>query len=123
MSHEKDAGDKCGRDVAVVETDQRFFMARRIRRHDGFGCRAHTGSLILCHWLAAGWSIVWTLPEGQRMTAFSIFGVLPSPKCRRRSFCAAKPVPPETSCACIWPFQYRVIFAPIALRLLAVPSR
>ena len=36
------------------------------------------------------------VPDGQRMTAFSICGFLPRPKCSRRSFSDAKPLPPET---------------------------
>src|SRR5438270_276865 len=46
-----------------------------------------------CSWSAAGRARVWTVPEGQRMTALSTRALCPSPKWSRRSFWLANPEP------------------------------
>src|SRR4029079_5623561 len=76
----------------------------------------HYGSLIACTRFASGAAISEILPEGQRTVTFSILAIGPSPKWRRRWFCAQNPEPPETSWTCCCPFQCTVTRAPMALR-------
>src|SRR4030095_1244123 len=76
----------------------------------------HHGSLMACTRPVAGTAISVILPEGQRMVTFSTLAFGPSPKWRRRWFCAQKPEPPCTSCTCCWPLKCTVARAPIALR-------
>src|SRR5579863_4741694 len=97
VTGQQNAGNERRRDVAVVEADQRLALGwspgRSLGRSlGGQNWRgrllAHAGSFILCNWLGARLSMVWTLPDGQRITALSMCGFLPRPKCNRRSFCA-----------------------------------
>src|SRR6266849_6375651 len=126
MARQQNAGNENRGKVAVFRPEPMLRPVWRPRRNRPAGgsayLRVHAASLILCTWLAAGLFTVCTLPDGQRTTTFSIFATLPRPKCNRRWFCAQKPLPPETSCTCSWPFQNSVTSAPIALRLLVVPS-
>src|ERR1700752_475594 len=104
MAHQQNAGDEERRNVTVVEFDP------------------HAGSLTLKVWLTDGLSKTWVFPEGQRISTFSSLGLAPKPKCNRRWFCEQKPLPPVTCCTCCRPSQNTRTSAPIALRLLAVPS-
>src|SRR6185369_759819 len=82
----------------------------------------HTDSLTLYTCPTAGLSIFSIFPDGQWISARSICGFLPRPKCKRRWFCEQNPLPPETCCTCWRPSQNNFTSAPIALRLLDVPS-
>src|ERR1700682_790055 len=123
MANQQDAGDEKRSDVAIIETNaaaRRYLdrcCDRDLRRR-----LTHAASLILFTWPISGLSRVWIFPDGQRITAFSICGFLPKPKCSRLWFSAQKPLPPETVCTCCRPFQKSLTSAPSALRLLVVPS-
>src|SRR6266480_2422448 len=67
-------------------------------------------------------STTWCAPEGQRITTRSTRVAPPSPKCSRRSFWLAKPIPPSTILSWRVPPASTVTSAPIALRLLRVPT-
>src|SRR5204862_7657995 len=67
-------------------------------------------------------STTWRAPEGQRITTRSTRVAPPSPKCSRRSFWLAKPIPPSTILSWRVPPASTVTSAPIALRLLRVPT-
>ena len=86
---QQNAGDENRRNVTVIEADQLLPRTGAARRRAGaIGAGSSAGSCGLldlvqlvrrqaCRWFAA-------LPDGQRITAFSICGYLPSPKCSRR---------------------------------------
>ena len=84
MASEQDACNENWREITVLRTKEpldaigRLWWRRRLE--DRSSLRAHAASLILWIWLRAGLSNIWTLPEGQRITAFSIFASLPNPK-------------------------------------------
>src|SRR6266566_2837377 len=123
MTYQQDAGDKKRSDVTIIETETATRRCIDGWCDRGLGRRlTHAASLILFTWPSGGLSRVWIFPEGQRMTAFSICGFLPRPKCSRLWFSAQKPLPPETVCTCCLPLQKSLTSAPSALRLLVVPS-
>ena len=57
------------------------------------------------------------------MVTLSTRVVAPRPKCKRRSFSLANPIPPVTTWSCRAPPAATVTAAPIADRLLRVPTR
>src|SRR5258705_12890909 len=87
VAHQQDAGDKKRSDVAIIEVEflaSSYFERRALSSNRGLaGKLAHAGSLILLISPITGFSRVWTLPDGQRMTALSIWASLPRPTCKR----------------------------------------
>src|SRR5882757_5378106 len=90
MPGKQDAGDENRSQISIFDAQPAFPSTNRGRRRErrrdqrfGSGL-SHAGSLTLCNWSPTGLSIVCTLPDGQRITAFSICGYFPSPKCSRR---------------------------------------
>src|SRR5262249_14454082 len=90
-AHHQDAGDQDRGKEAAVEAEPPLLRRRRGRRGVRRGGRggAHFGSFTLLRVPAFGALIGCGCPDGHSMTAFSIFGSLPRPKCRRRWFCEA----------------------------------
>src|ERR1700761_5268403 len=88
ITDQQNERDKDRRDEAVLESEQAPPIAVRLaggqRRHHRLP--AHEGSFTLYSLLATIPFNDCTRPEGQRITAPSICGSFPKPKCRRRSF-------------------------------------
>src|SRR5258705_8524371 len=76
VAHQQDAGDKKRSDVAIIEVEflaSSYFERRGLSANDRLARKlAHTGSLIRLSSPITGFSTVWTLPDGQRITALSI---------------------------------------------------
>src|SRR5687767_12223657 len=106
MGGQENRRDQQRRQVAVVEPEP-----------------AHgANSLTLCTRSTSGLTSVSCWPDGHVITARSTCVAPPSPKCRRRWFCALKPLAATRSCRCTFPDQCSSTRAPIAPRLLLVPS-
>src|SRR5438876_1172112 len=92
-------------------------------RRGGHGTApAEGGSVMVLRRSTSACSTIWRAPEGQQITTRSTRDALPRPKCSRRSFWLAKPIPPSTILSWRVPPASTVTSAPIALRLLRVPT-
>src|SRR6185503_12113265 len=85
------------------------------------GSRRHCGSVTTCSWSIARPFTTCVCPDGHRIVTLPR-RCSPSPKCRRRSFWLQNPEPPSTTWRCRPGPISTVTSAPIALRLLRVPT-
>src|SRR5438445_385110 len=97
--HHENERDEEGHEVAGIDLAQPgperpAPPAERRERDRGHGTAP--GSVMTLRRSRAGCSTTWRAPEGQRITTRSTRAALPRPKCSRRSFWLANPMPPST---------------------------